>query len=158
MTATSRPTIGPVLLGLRVAMSVSPSITVEGKPYLTNEERRGNRWGRANTVGAIREAAGWKWKTERYACENALDLAHHDFPFEHYVVVAEPRYPNKAAHPDTGSCFPTVKAIVDGARDAGVITDDKPVNVAAHIELPAVVVSTIALPHTKVWIIPEEPT
>jgi hypothetical protein len=153
-----QPLIAPVLAGLRVAMTVSPSITVEGKPYLTNQERSDNRWGRSKTVGAIREAAGYKWLAEKHACENSADLACHHFPFDRYVVVAEPRYPNKAHLPDTGSCLPSVKAIIDGARDAGVVTDDKPVNVAAHIELPVVVLAlaTVTTPHIKVWIVPTE--
>lgn len=150
------PITADLLTGIRAAMHGCPTIDVEGKPYLVNQERSDNRWGRSKTVRDIREAAAWKWTAVKRDFQSVPLYVRGPLPYDRYVVIAEPRYPNKAGHPDTGSCFPTVKAIIDGARDAGVVTDDKPVNTAAHIEMPALVVPGIALPHMKVWIVPLE--
>ena len=123
------------------------SIAVEGKPYLVNEERKSkSHYARARVVGDIRATAGWLWTKIRPV----------GMPIEHYMVVSQPTYPNNAGHPDTGSCYPTVKAIIDGARDAGVVLDDRPRNVAALIELPAKVDAHATLPRMTVTIIPVE--
>jgi hypothetical protein len=145
-----------LLTDIRAVMHGSPTIEVEGKPYLVNQERSDNRWGRSKTVGAIRQAAYIKWLVVKQASGPLPPGPLFEFPFDRYIVIAEPRYPNRAGHPDTGSCFPSVKAIIDGARDAGVVTDDRPVNVLAHIEMPVLVVPGIPVPHLKVWVVPVE--
>jgi hypothetical protein len=38
----------------------------------------------------------------------------------------------KGRLPDTGACFPTVKAIIDGAVDAGLLVDDTP-DIVTHL-------------------------
>lgn len=123
------------------------SITVEGKPYLVNEERKTKSvYARARNVREIREQAGWRWTAIRPV----------GMPIARYAVVSQPTYPNGAGHPDTGSCYPSVKAIIDGARDAGVVLDDRPGNVAALVELPTTVDPHLTLPHLTVTIIPLE--
>ena len=45
---------------------------------------------------------------------------------ERVVVTAMPVLATWRSRPDTGACFPAVKAAVDGLVDAGVLVDDTP--------------------------------
>ena len=124
-------------------------VAVPGRPLVVNAERKLHWAKRAREVADIREAAAWQWLAVKRASSDAGV-----YPIHQFVVVARPQYPTYADLPDTGSCFPSVKSIVDGARDAGVVVDDKPSNVLANIELPAEVKVHLAHHVMVVGIIP----
>lgn len=140
---------------LHLDESLAVRVIVGGRPLVVNAERQKHWATRAREVAEIREAAAWQWLQVKRTAPPVIRMMTTTpfFPIRQFVVVSRPTYPNNADHPDTGSCFPSVKSIVDGARDAGVIEDDKPINVLANIELPAVV-SAAPIPSMSVTIIP----
>lgn len=50
------------------------------------------------------------------------------------TIEAIPIRPHRGSPPDTGACYPAVKAAIDGLVDAGVLDDDGP-NVVTFIGL-----------------------
>lgn len=91
----------------------------DARPWLLNSERSGGKrgtgghYGRAALVKEWRETYAWLAKEAR--------LPHLDAIKVEVLQLCRTR-----KLPDTGSCFPAVKAAIDGLMDAGVIDDDGP--------------------------------
>jgi hypothetical protein len=91
------------------------SVSVMGRrPWTTNQERKkGSHYLRSEIT---------KWWRENF-CE-AAELA--GIPhFESIKIEVTPILPDRKMQ-DTGACYPTAKAAIDGLVDAGVIDDDAP--------------------------------
>jgi UDP:flavonoid glycosyltransferase YjiC (YdhE family) len=90
------------------------AIFIPGRPLLLNAERsrhwREHRLATADT----RMEASYLW--QRFTNAGAIQVA---------KVDVYPTY-EKGRLPDTGSCVPAVKAIIDGAVDARLLVDDHP--------------------------------
>lgn len=91
------------------------SITVAGRrPWTTNQERkRGSHYARS-------EQTKWWREAFRDAAEEA-DIPH----FDVIRIEVTPILPDRKIQ-DTGACYPTAKAAIDGLVDAGVVDDDSP--------------------------------
>lgn len=91
------------------------SLTVYGRrPWTVNQERKkGSHYVRSETT---------KWWREAF-CEAAeeADIPH----FDAVRIEVTPILPDRKMQ-DTGACYPTAKAAIDGLVDAGVIDDDAP--------------------------------
>ena len=90
-------------------------LTVLGRrPWTVNQERkRGAYYERAEIT---------RWWREMFKIA-AIEA---DIPnFECIELTVTPILPDKKLQ-DTGACFPTAKAAIDGLVDAGVIDDDAP--------------------------------
>ena len=95
-------------------MSDPVAIFVAGRPFLLNAERsRHWREHRAHTAD-VRLEAGYLWTGPARRGE-----------LERVKVEVYPTY-EKGRLPDTGACLPSVKAIIDGAVDAGLLAKDTP--------------------------------
>ena len=118
------------------------SVSVFGRrPWTTNQERKkGSHYLRSETT---------KWWREAF-CEAAIDAA---IPhFDMIDIEVTPVLPDKKMQ-DTGACYPTAKAAIDGLVDAGVIDDDSPRYVPT-ITFHSPVVSKIG--GLEILIIPKE--
>ena len=62
-----------------------------------------------------------KWRTEAH--ELALDLVNQGVTHEHVHVLAHLRFADNRRR-DVGNWYPTVKAVIDGAVEAGLLVDD----------------------------------
>jgi hypothetical protein len=82
------------------------------RAWTTNAERSGNKWERAKLTK--------KWRTD-FA---TLGKFHNAPKYAWIDIVVDLQL--KGPLQDTGSCFPSVKAAVDGLVDIGVIPDDSP--------------------------------
>ena len=91
---------------------VSWSVEYRERAWTTNAERAGNKWERAKLTK--------KWRTD-FATLGKFHKAPKYQWVEIYVDLTL-----KGPLQDTGSCFPSVKAAVDGLVDIGVIPDDSP--------------------------------
>lgn len=99
-------------------------IEVPGRPVSLNAER-GQHWAaRSKEVKQRREDAFWLAKEAKIP------------RLERVLIVGTPVYPDRRRR-DPGNAYPTVKAIVDGLRDAGVIEDDSDRYVAGIVMRPA---------------------
>lgn len=103
-------------------------IEIPGRPAVLNTDRA-KHWtvGAGNTAQTRRDAA---WLAKE------VGIPHLD----HIAVIARPIYRDRRTA-DVGSCFPAVKAAIDGLRDAGVITDDDP-TIVVQITFDAPLLST----------------
>jgi hypothetical protein len=81
------------------------------KPITTNGERAGNRWVRADSTKQ------WRMLGALYAVRQRIPQA------EWLSVVVIP-HQQKGRLQDVAACNPSVKAVIDGIVDAGVIPDD----------------------------------
>jgi Holliday junction resolvase RusA-like endonuclease len=91
------------------------SVVVVGqRPWTTNQERKkGSHYQRSAVT---------KWWREAFR-DAALEA---EIPhFESIRIEVTPILPDRRIQ-DTGACFPTAKAAIDGLVDAGVIDDDAP--------------------------------
>jgi len=91
---------------------VSWSVEYRERAWTTNAERSGNKWERAKLTK--------KWRTD-FA---TLGRFHKAPKFEWVEIHVDLTL--KGPLQDTGSCFPSVKAAVDGLVDIGVLIDDSP--------------------------------
>lgn len=94
-------------------MTQPHSIVVTGPLLTTNRERAGSRYLRAAIVK--------EWRTT--ACLLALAQRFPKMDAVHVIVYP---YQAKGRLADAGGHLPTVKAVVDGLVDAGVLEDDSP--------------------------------
>jgi crossover junction endodeoxyribonuclease RusA len=95
-------------------MAEPVAIFIPGRPFLLNAERsRHWREHRAHTSD-VRLEASYLWHPA--ARVTTLDRV---------KVEVYPTY-EKGRLPDTGACMPSVKAMLDGAVDAGLLLDDTP--------------------------------
>lgn len=81
------------------------------KPITTNAERAGNRWSRADSTRTWRELG----------CVYAL---RDKIPKAEWLSVVVIPHQMKGRLQDVAACNPSVKAVIDGVVDAGVIPDD----------------------------------
>ena len=91
------------------------SVVVVGqRPWTTNQERKkGSLYQRSAVI---------KWWREAFR-DAALEA---EIPhFDSIKIEVTPILPDRRIQ-DTGACFPTAKAAIDGLVDAGVIDDDAP--------------------------------
>ena len=91
------------------------SVVVVGqRPWTTNQERKkGSHYQRSAVT---------KWWREAFR-DAALEA---NIPhFDSIRIEVTPILPDRRMQ-DTGACFPTAKAAIDGLVDAGVIDDDAP--------------------------------
>lgn len=96
------------------------SLAFDGRPPLLNAERSRHWRDHRATTAAWRSEAALRYAG--YAHEGQLAQVKVDV----WQVVT------KGALPDTGACFPAVKAIIDGAVDAGLLPHDGP-EVVRHL-------------------------
>lgn len=95
-------------------------ITVEGRPWTLNGERRGTRhW----TI-TREETRTWRRKWELAALNRARGVR-----FNRVVIDVESWQHHPL--PDTGNIYPAVKAAIDGIVDARIIPGDGPRQVVA---------------------------
>lgn len=91
------------------------SVMVSGRrPWTVNQERKkGSHYERSNIT---------KWWREAFR-DAAIEagIPH----FDAISIEVTPILPDRRIQ-DTGACFPTAKAAIDGLVDAGVIDDDAP--------------------------------
>lgn len=88
-------------------------------------KERGQHWSeRSDEVKQRRKDAFWLAKEAK--------VPH----LERVLIVATPIYPDRRRR-DPGNAYPTVKAIVDGLVDAGVIADDNDKHVSGILMRPA---------------------
>lgn len=91
------------------------SLSVLGKrPWTVNQERkRGAHYERSAIT---------KWWREAFRdAAIAAEIPH----FDHITLEVTPILPDRKMQ-DTGACYPTAKAAIDGLVDAGVVDDDAP--------------------------------
>jgi len=95
------------------------------RPLTLNKERTLHRFERAAIVKDTRESFGWMAKAQQVP------------PLAAIKVFATPLAKDRRWRQDCGSCFPSVKAAIDGLVDAGVLPDDNPDFVRALTFFPA---------------------
>jgi hypothetical protein len=95
------------------------TIWIPGRPVTQNSIYSRPRWTRSDAVAQVRKDAAILWRLS--GIPRPLDGP--------LSIEAFPVYRNLASWPDTGACFPAVKAAIDSLVDIGVIPDDDPVNV-----------------------------
>jgi len=97
------------------------TISVAGKPWTTNEERKSRHWAnRARRTRAWRESFAWKAKPHR-AAHGTLSTA---------TITVQP-HQSRASLADTAAHNPAAKAAIDGIVDAGLLPDDGPTHLTA---------------------------
>lgn len=124
------------------------TVATGGRPVTLNAERKkGGHFRQNSETQAWKSAAGWELRRRR------LDRCR----FDRVEVRITPTYPERSGNaPDTGSLYPTEKAIVDGLVAAEIIPDDNGLHVARIIseaprivpglEIPTMVVEVHAVP------------
>ncbi len=99
-----------------------------GRPLLANQAHQMHY----RTLGRIRK----QYRDGAATLARAQRIPHHDT----IAVTAHAEYPNRRNLPDADAIAPSVKSILDGLVDAGVIDDDGPAYVTAvTYEAPRVV-------------------
>lgn len=91
------------------------SVAVVGRrPWTTNQERKkGSHYQRSIIT---------KWWRENFkAAAEEAGIPH----FDSIKIEVTPILPDRKMQ-DTGACYPTAKAAIDGLVDAGVVDDDAP--------------------------------
>lgn len=110
------------------------------RPWTTNQERKkGSHYVRS-------EQTKW-WRQAFCIAAEEANIPH----FEAVTIHVTPILPDRKIQ-DTGACYPTAKAAIDGLVDAGVLDDDAPQYVPT-ITFHAPVLSNYA--GLEVLIIPE---
>lgn len=97
-------------------------LVVSGRPISLNAER-GGHWRQRHTA-----TAAWREQAAMLARQHLTPIAPLALP-----IIIEAFPVQKGRLPDAGNSYPTVKAIVDGIVDAGIISDDDPENVASIV-------------------------
>lgn len=100
------------------------TITVPGRPISLNAERSAH-W-------RVRHQQTLRWRTDAYhlaLLQRPLEQ------FENPVIVTAAHYQAKGVMADTANIVPSVKALIDGLRDAGVLKDDAGAQVAGILFL-----------------------
>lgn len=97
------------------------TISVAGKPWTTNEERKSRHWAnRARRTRAWRESFAWRAKPHR-AAHGTLSTA---------TITVQP-HQSRGRLADTAAHNPAAKAAIDGIVDAGLLPDDGPTHLTA---------------------------
>lgn len=105
-------------------------IEIPGRPLTMNEERRGTRHWTENRA-ATKQARGDAMM---------LAIAAQIPKLERIAVMARPILRDRRTQ-DVAACYPSVKAAIDGLRDARVIVDDGP-TIVVQITFDAPFLST----------------
>ena len=144
MVCTNRP---PELVASQT-VSVNTALLVlrlKGRPPTANLHRS-KHWRQAQAdTAAWREQACWLTRAAQ-TLRPPADL----LPVR---IHAQPHYPNRRSWPDTGACWPAVKAALDGICDAGWLADDRPEYVGP-ITLWPPALATKEEPGLLIWIEP----
>jgi len=95
---------------------VSAAVTIDfmGRPLLANQAHQMNHHQLAPIRKGYRDGAA--------TLARAQLIPHHDA----VTVTAHAEYPTRRSLPDADAIAPSVKSIIDGLVDAGVIDDDGP--------------------------------
>jgi hypothetical protein len=124
--ARTSPTSIGVMQSPAITVTVGHTVThlgqivVAGRPVSLNAERSAH-WRKRHAL-----TASWR--------EQAAILARRDLkPIVDRPIIVEAFPIQKGRLPDAGNAYPTVKAIVDGIVDAGIIPDDDPDSVASIV-------------------------
>lgn len=103
------------------------TLRFESRPLLANEARRLHHQQLAKQVRVWREAFCWLARQQRIPRLEAASI----------VVRHEVR--NRRALCDVGAAFPSIKGLVDGVCDAGVLVNDSPAHLRRLVlEAPVV--------------------
>ena len=102
---------------------VTVELTVPGKLVTVNTERAASRWARHRLTKQWRQAAHWSAKAAKLP---ELDWA--------WITVQPSQARGVLA--DTGNHYPSVKAMIDGLVDFGMLLDDGPKFVKALTCMP----------------------
>lgn len=109
-------------------MSHTVVIDFLGRPLLANQAHQMH----FRKVAALRKG----YRDGAATLARAQKIPHHDT----ITITAHAEYPNRRSLPDADAIAPSVKSILDGLVDAGVIDDDGPAYVTAvTYEAPRVV-------------------
>jgi len=96
---------------------VQVSVTFMEKPWTTNAERRQKHWSQRAKITA-------RW---RHAYASVIKmLLDCGYPTAQKIGVTVIPHQEKGKMQDTGSCYPSAKAAIDGLVDGGLIPDDGP--------------------------------
>ena len=98
----------------KVLDTIEIEITGLGRPLTQNTQRHLSRYQYRDKTRQWRNAAAKLW-----AAANPKDLR-----LSGCTITATPTYMNKQNLPDTANTYPSVKAAIDGAIDAGILKDD----------------------------------
>ena len=98
----------------KVLDSIEIEITGLDRPLTQNIQHRLSRYQYREKTRQWRNAAAKLW-----AEANTEDLR-----LCGCTITATPRYVNRQNTPDTANTYPSVKAAIDGAIDAGILKDD----------------------------------
>ena len=98
-----------------------------GRPVTLNSERNNGHWGQRRDTTAI-----WR-RAARHTFTEALKAGEIRRLYIAKVQIV-PRY-LRGPLPDVGASAPTVKAIIDGMTEAGVIADDNPFHLESVLHL-----------------------
>lgn len=99
-------------------------VQIEGRPPTLNSERSGHWRTHRESTKVYRFEAALRVRAAR-----VLGQWHDPFAMTKVDVWS---YYAKGRIPDTGACMPAVKAIIDGAVDGGLLTDDTP-DIVRHV-------------------------
>lgn len=103
-------------------METIRTITIQidelGRPMTENKLRRSNRYKVGEWVRSWRTVAKNRW-----ARETRMQKLSHCY-FDCVYARITPHYPSRQYLPDTDAVAPTLKAVLDGAVDAGLLLDD----------------------------------
>lgn len=114
------------------------TLTYGARPWLLNAERSGGRGGIGGHFGRAELVREWRETFALLAREQRMP------PLEWIRVEVQQTCATRRL-PDTGSCFPAVKAAIDGLVDVNVIPDDGPRYVQALTFLAPVALGYDAL-------------
>lgn len=91
----------------------------DARPWLLNSERAGGKRGTGGHYGRAALVKEWRTTFAWLAKEARV-------PPLQWLTAEVQQICRTRKVPDTGSCFPAVKAAIDGLVDAGVLADDGP--------------------------------
>ena len=111
-TVSHHPLTGVGTETVVVAAGTTWRLEHRARPWTANAERRMHPHERADLVG--------QWRHAFAILARAAHVPHLD----RVVVTAMPVLRNRRSRPDTGACFPAVKAAVDGLVDPGANSTD----------------------------------
>lgn len=100
---------------MRTVHLVEATFFVPGRLTSLNRERAKSRWVRAADTATWREAAALVF----------ADRFGRGKPIRDAIIAAVP-HQKKGRLADTGNHYPSVKAVIDGLQDVGVLVEDSP--------------------------------
>jgi Holliday junction resolvase RusA-like endonuclease len=104
------------------------TITVPGKPFTQNDQRRASHWTTVRKAKRAVEAAVYTAIVDQHGHHSQLRRKAAGFTWPVTITIAD--HCKTANLRDTEACAPTVKVALDVLTDIGVWPDDSPVYVA----------------------------